>query len=436
MIRAERFFRRPGILLCLPPVLLAPYLLFAIRGGIPVQLPGFLAVTCCILAVATFILTRAGARAALERHEQFFVWVGSFLFFLAAWKFGSALNPGAVGPEAYNFHQELLDVEQGGFFTHPSEHRTEFAIHFSPVLLLLVPLFHLHPHPDTIFAIGSLVMSLAIPLAWRFLRMKWSPSSAALLAFGAGLYPSLLSLHGDFSPVRFAPPAIWFLLIAYRRRRPVLLGIAVISCWMVKETVLLAVVMLAAVAFVERRGARWYGPLGLAGIGLFLLTNQWILPWFAGTAGKTSTIAAQFGYWGQSAPAVLAGFLGDPVSVARAIFRLNNLAYVLKLGHSVMFLLPLGSPLLLLACPEFFVNAIAGYYPGLIEVSRPGPWTSLVGHYSATIGTVIWAAATEAWAVKCGDSNSGTEEEEWSRARLLFLAVIASIIYPTNAESL
>ena len=403
----------------------------------PQYLPTYLVVIYPLLAFSTWFLMRPSSRNFFEQKNRLIIVIGTACFFIAALKFGYALNPGAQAPEAFNFHHELIDVMHGGFFTHPTELRTEFAIHFSPVLFLLVPFFKLFPHPIIIFAVGSFMMSLAIPAAWRFLKIKWSPSSAALLAFGIALYPSLLSLHRDFSPVRFAPLAIILLLTAYREKRIFLFCLSITFCWMVKETLLLAVIMMGVIALFERRNFRWVIFPSLIGAGLFILTNNFLLPWFAHTPQMTSTIASQFGYWGRTATQVLVGFANDPVSVFKALFRLNNLAYLFKLCHPVLFLLPFGSPIILAALPEFLVNTMAGYNPSLIDPTRPGPWTSLVGHYSATIGTIVWLSATEFFAPKKNDGSLNEKEnEEWYRAVILFLAVLSSVIYPTNAESL
>jgi uncharacterized membrane protein len=377
-------------------------------------------------------------RRAFAASPRRFLLAGCAAFFLAATPMGWAWNPEAVAPEIVNFHAEYLDTMQGGFFTHPTENRTEFAIHFSPVHFLSYAIFRIAPKPFTLFAVGTLMLTLAIPAAWSFLRPRWGDGPAALLAFGAVLYPSVISQPIDFSPVRFAPLAIWLVLIGYRERNIPLLALAMLYSWMVKETLSLPLFMLGAVALMERRSWRWVVIPSAATVIVFLITNQWIIPAFAGTVGKsTSTIASQFGHWGATAPEVVKGFITDPGSTAKALFRLNNLAYLLKLGHPVLFVLPFGSPIALMAIPEILVNTLAGYNPALIDPGRPGPWTAFLGHYSVTIGTILWAAACEVWAPKAQNASDPETEarRRWNRAVILFLAVLSACIYPTNAES-
>ncbi|MBL4889015.1 MAG: DUF2079 domain-containing protein, partial [Candidatus Lindowbacteria bacterium] len=324
------------------------------------------------------------------------------------------------------------------FFTHHTEYRSEFAIHFSPVLLLVYPFFTLHPEPLTLYIASAVGLSLAVPLAYRFLKPDWGEGPAALLAFGAVLFPSILSLYSDFSPVRFAPPAIWLVILAYKSGDMKKFAAAFLVCLLVKETLPLAIFMISGVALLQKKKMNWIIIPGLVSIVAFLFINSVLIPWFADTPNKTSTIAAQFGYWGQTAPSVIIGFLKDPVSVITALSRPNNFAYALKLGHGVLFLLPLGSPLVLLAIPEFFVNTLAGYNPAILPYYYTGPWTSFLGHYSATIGTVLWAAACDSFVIK-EVSETNTEDlqrSRWVRACLLFVAVLSTVIYPTNAENI
>jgi uncharacterized membrane protein len=422
----------------LPALLVAPYLLYAIRGGMPPRLPGYMIAVFLLLVGALLLLRGDAARRAFARRPRTFLAAGAIAFILVATPMGWVWNPRATAPEISNFHAEYLDTMHGGFFTHPTENRTEFAIHFSPVHFLSYAIFTVIPRPFTLFAVGTLMLTLAIPAAWRFLRPRWGDGPAALLAFGAVLYPSVISQPIDFSPVRFAPLAIWLVLIGYRERNIPLLVLATIYSWMVKETLSLPFFMLGAVALMERRSWRWVVIPSATAVIVFLITNQWIIPTFAGTVGKsTSTIVSQFGHWGATAPEVVKGFITDPGSTIKALFRLNNLAYLLKLGHPVLFILPFGSPIALMAIPELLVNTLAGYNPALIDPSRPGPWTAFLGHYSVTIGTILWAAACEAWAPKA-DAASDPEAEarhRWARAVILFLAVLSACIYPTNAES-
>lgn len=433
--------RNPGFpqvirILLLPAALLSPYLLFAIRGGMPRFLPGYLLQMFALLAAATALLHHPRMRAAVERHHRLLLTGGCTAYFLAAFLMGKLWDPFALGAEVYNFHQELLGTLNGEFFPHPTEHRSEFAIHFSPVLFPVLAIFALLPVPATLFAIGSAAITLGILAAYRFLLRRWAPHEAALLAFGAALFPSILSLHIDFTPVRFAPAAIWFAMTAYRDKNPKMLALAFVFCFCIKETLALALIMFAPVALLDRRNFRWILVPSAAALAGFLVVNQFIIPSFAGTLGKsTSTIASQFGYWGNTAPQVIIGFIKDPLSVAAALFKLNNAAYLIKLGHPALFIFPLASPMILLAVPEAMVNMLAGY--GRIA-HEFGPWTSLVGHYSATVGTAIWAAATDGALPRINemDSTEAVAERRWRRARLLFLAVLSGAIYPTNGETL
>ncbi len=421
-----------------PFLLLAPYLLYAIRGGLPRHLVSYLLVLFPLVAAASYLLHHPRMRVALQTREKLLLSLGLLAFFLITWLTGWSASPAASVPEIYNFYSELHDTRNGGFFQHPTENRTEFAIHWSPVLFLLVPVFHVFPVPATLYAFSAGLLTLSVLVARRFLAVRWPRESATLLALGAALFPSLLTMAIDFTPVRFAPIAIWALLVAYREDNTRLGVLAILACWCVKETTLLAVMMLGIVAVIQGRRAFWVFVPFLVGGGLFFITNHWLLPAFAGTAGKTSTVAAQFGYWGQNVPEVLIGFLQDPGSVVASLARVNNAAYLFKLGHGVLWILPLASPLTLMALPELMVNMMAGYNPPLLDPSRFGPWTSLLGHYSATIGIVLWAAAAEAWAPRKdeGQNEDDHEAAAWRRARWLFLAVLSTLIYPTNAESL
>ncbi|RMH59777.1 MAG: DUF2079 domain-containing protein [Candidatus Hydrogenedentota bacterium] len=410
------------------------YFVFAVRGGMPRYLPKHLLWLFSLLVTAALVTGHPGLRRILSRRSREVLVLLTLSYFAAAFGFGHLANADAHAPELYNFHREFLSATQGRLFIHPSEHRPEFAIHFSPIFFLLYPFFKWVPSPVTLLFLGSVALSAAIPAAFRVLRGWWNEPEAILLSTGAGLMPAILSLHMDFSPVRFAPLAFWLMIEGMERRRWSLWWCGFLIVLVSKETLLLGVVFFSVVAWIRRMPTIWIILPGTVGLTTFLIINQFLIPAFAGTPGQTSTIAAQFGYWGRTAPQVLIGFLKDPVSVGKALFRLNNAAYLLKMFHGGLFLAPLGSPYLFLGLPEALVNMLAGYHPGLIPIDRPGPWTSLLGHYSAVFSTAVWASACHALRFRAEDSE--TEFTGWQRARWLFLAVLSTMIYPSNAETL
>ena len=146
----------------------------------------------------------------------------------------TALKFQAFGMYAWDlgvYHQAIhTTVTSGDFFFSTVElpytqtvvpKGTQFAVHFSPFLFLLLPFYALYQSPITLFVIKSVAIAVgAIPV--YLLSKKELGSSILGLAFSTA-YLLLPALHGinwyDFQPHAFLPTFLLFTLLYMERKQ-------------------------------------------------------------------------------------------------------------------------------------------------------------------------------------------------------------------------
>ncbi|MFI1204788.1 DUF2079 domain-containing protein [Streptomyces sp. NPDC020883] len=243
--------------------------------------------------------------------------------------------------------------------------------HFSPVLVLLAPLYRLFPSPLTLLVAQAALFALsAIPVTRAAARHLGRRRGLALgLAYGLS-WGIQRAVDFDFHEIAFAVPLIAFALEAALRGR---WNTAV--CWaaplvLVKEDLGVTAAAIGALSLLRTRRP---GPLPLAlvalGVTATAVTLGLVIPAFNGSGS--------YDYWsklgghGAAAPAI-------PVDVA-----LRTLLWTLL---PTTGLLALRSPLLLVAVPTL----------GWRFLSHEPHYWGTDWHYSAVLMPVVFLALVDA----------------------------------------
>ncbi|TAK11707.1 MAG: DUF2079 domain-containing protein [Acidobacteria bacterium] len=93
-----------------------------------------------------------------------------------------------------------------------------FGDHFSPIWMLLAPLYWLRPSPDTLIVAQGVIVAASIPLVWLFLERRLPKTEAALLAIAYALFWGLQrGVQFDVHELMFAPVLIAWMLLAIDR---------------------------------------------------------------------------------------------------------------------------------------------------------------------------------------------------------------------------
>ena len=92
---------------------------------------------------------------------------------------------------------------------------TQFAVHFSPILFLIVPVYALFQTPITLLVIKSTVIAIgAIPVFLLAKKILGTPIWGLFFAIGYLLYPALQGINWyDFQPQSFFPTLALFTIL-------------------------------------------------------------------------------------------------------------------------------------------------------------------------------------------------------------------------------
>ncbi len=258
-----------------------------------------------------------------------------------------------------------------------------FGRHFSPIFVLLLPIYMLHQDATTLLVVQSLALgSAALPL-YLFGRARLKSNAAALVI--ALLYLANPAIHdvntvNEFHELAFVVPLIFLAFYALETERTLLYGLAVAGMLFVKEDVALTVCALGiyvALCTGRRRlgvvtfvaGATWF-------IGVVLL----VIPAFRGPNGPIPYLG--YDYLGTGVAGIIRGMVLRPLSLWHVVTAAAKLRYIFWLLMPVSFVVVLAPEVLFVALPALVI-ILASTFPLTY---------ALFAHYVAPIVPVIFIA--------------------------------------------
>jgi uncharacterized membrane protein len=258
--------------------------------------------------------------------------------------------------------------------------------HFEPALLLLVPLYRLHPSPLWLFGAQSLALGLAVVPLWALAREWLTTRRAALVAVLAYLLQVGLARAAgfDFHTEALAVPFVFLALLGAARGSTPLLLLAGAVPLLCKEDGALVTIGVGVLALaVHRRRAG----LVLAGGGLAAgaLVTLVLMPRLRG--GAAGDLIDRYRYLGATPGAVVAHVVTSPQSwLGHLLSAPAGPALLLALAGAG--LLPLLRPAALAACLP----------PLLLALLSADPFQSgLRLHYGLPAVPLLIAAALAGW---------------------------------------
>lgn len=214
------------------------------------------------------------------------------------------------------------------------------AAHFDPILVLLSPLYLLHPRAELLLALQSVwLASMAIPLYLLGRRLLGQPWAAAAIACAALLHPAV---HGanfyDFHSLTLVPPlfiwAFYFLETGSKRGYWAMLSLLLLT----REDVALLTVFLGVYAILRGRSKQ----LGLMTISVSLIYFVAVRAFIMSAAGDDAHSYAY--YYSDLVPegggpmSLVVSLFKSPLFAIRHVFSPAKLQFLATLFVPVLFL--------------------------------------------------------------------------------------------------
>ncbi|MCG3137918.1 MAG: hypothetical protein HJJLKODD_01773 [Phycisphaerae bacterium] len=293
-------------------------------------------------------------------------------------------------PDIGYYTEMLLNVLRGRGLSCEAFGHHFFGEHFSPILYLLVPIFALYPHIQTLMFIGAFAVLSGSWAIYALLRGQGgSMFSAGMVAIAYLLYPSTSRIiYGSsygFHEILLAIPLMLWSFHFYLRRRWGWMLLFMLLAMGVKEDVV--VVYTVFWTYVFLRGRKWWA-LGLAlfSAGWFYIVVQHIGPHFNHTGEY-----AKYYLWKNIG--------GTPLGIAQTLLKDPALVLGrLSSWPAVNFCLALLLPLAILPIRRAVVLVIV---PTLVFINLmdTSDFASIRFWHQATVIPVLWLAAVLAMMV-------------------------------------
>lgn len=270
------------------------------------------------------------------------------------------------------------------------------AHHFSPILLLIAPLYALWPYPETLLVVQTAALALAIIPVYRVGRRFGGDATGLAVATAYWLYPPVHYVNlFDFHEIALAVPLLAFALDAFLggspRRGGFFTGLALLT----REEI--GIVTAGIGLWLLFRGRRSWGlVLVAAGVAWVAVTVGWLAPALAGT-GKYYYLR-RYEWLGNSPAEIVGTVFTRPDYVVAGLLTRERLDFLLRLFLPLGLLPLLGPELLVLSLPSF----------GYLLLSNYREQYELANQYSAVlIPWLVGAAAVGAgrlltWRIRPG----------------------------------
>ncbi len=295
---------------------------------------------------------------------------------------------------------------------------TRLGIHVEPILLLIAPLYLLHPGPETLLVLQTVALALgAIPLfllARR--RLPDFPFLAAAIACAYLVAPTMLGeALWDFHPVALATPLLLLALWALDARRYGWFIVAAVLAASTKEDVALSLVPLGLYIAIWQGRPRLGASIATLSLAWVALCFAVILPHFDGGAAGGNNYWYRYSWLGPNPIVASLNVLTHPwlpvVGVLSVPGKRAYLATLLRSGGGLGIFAP---ALWICALPELAINVLSTHeeqYSGFFQ------YNAVLLPY--LIGSAVYGAALLVGASKSsgmpGGSAADVSSLHWAR---------------------
>lgn len=319
-------------------------------------------------AVAVFVFARPNPLSAardctdhirrlFSHPKTFSVIAGTGLVFYLLASTTQHLSFNTFSHDLSIFDESLYNTLHGNFLHSSILGRSFFSEHFSPTLLLLLPLYLLGANTTTLVAAHAVVLWAAVLVLRRVAKSSTLPPEVQnLLCLVYLCHPiSVHTLNYAFHIEALLPLLVFSVWLSFRRHRWALFWVSLILLLGIKEDVGIYVAGLGLYLVVGRRRPLLGTAVGVVGLAWTWVAVSVVIPAFGGPEIGYAFLS-RWGQWGDSFIGVVLGFVTHPLAFASALVNTRILKYLACL----LFLPFVGRWKWLLIAGPWVVNATSG----------------------------------------------------------------------------
>lgn len=236
------------------------------------------------------------------------------------------------------FTQMFFHTSEGRFMYSSFEHGNHLGVHFSPILVVFIPLMNLVQSFLALMISNGLVLVAALALLYRHLGKTdklLGLCAVILLSLHSTLYHDA---HNNFHALSLISLPFAGIYIAFKeeRFRPFVFWLIVLLS--IRENLFLAAFSWGMIGLVLKRPKHWiWVPICLAGIH-FLIANVWAPHFFEG--GIRPGILDYFKAYGSTPGEIISNCFSDPLLPFRHLFAPDKGTYLLKILAPFLLIIP------------------------------------------------------------------------------------------------
>ena len=216
-----------------------------------------------------------------------------------------------------------------------------FGVHFSPIFLVILPLYAIYPNPVTLLAIQSLALSLgAVPLYFLAKNKLKSEKWALIIAILYLINPALQGINWyDFHPEAFLPALLLFALYFFEQKKMKSFLVSIVLTLMTLEFASFVVVFMTLYLFIKtqpwKRSKLDKGKLKWILLTI-LISFSWLILSLQIVHSFNSTVAPLTGeiYWREIGANSLLGVPGQIISHPGMVINAVSFDGIQKLSYA------------------------------------------------------------------------------------------------------
>ena len=228
------------------------------------------------------------------RRAPAWIWVAAYAVLLAALAVRKHAALESHGSDLGIFVNLFWNLTHGNGWYNGMLERNFLGEHFSPLLVLIAPLYRIWPAPECLLVVQSAALAVGAWPIYRLARFRLGHGAGLVAMYAYFVYPPLLgaALH-DFHEVALAVPLLGFAIWWLSQGRSGLSVLALAGAVLCKEELALTAAAFGIYLAAVRRDWKTGAALFAAGVAVFLLLVGAVPP-SAGSRCPSPTATASF----------------------------------------------------------------------------------------------------------------------------------------------